>query len=581
MFVGVLLQAAGQNHLAFAQGTSNEFTLSQPAANSGGLVCGAKGGETIASKIASLSELGLLAKAVNATGFDVTLSGPGPMTFLAPTDDAFKSLGSRYAATSASLLDMDLYDLLQYHILAGQAIQSSVQLDDTSSDMSMSSNGGEDAPLNLVLNSTGAYVNGEAKVVKEIQTCNGEILVIDTVLLPPLQLSNSKANDQQDCEPGHCCDLQPPGDFGCDEQVNRFDKCGEEWMVTGGFCRKSCGRCSIKAMQNASITHDPSTAFVHDGILYQQWRYLGDSGRISSLDRSRFMKSKPDYEEVLTKHFQGPDPVSGYGSSGARMTGWFCAPQDGQYEFYLSSDDSSRLYVQQEPGDLEMEDIGRSSNIVAQIDGWKRRSQWEKGRQKRYFFEGENYFFEVHHKNGGGEGHIKLGVKLPDGTYKNPIPASFFTKDCAPKKKMMEEETSQAEYSSDQEMGEEESGVCACTRDGMVQSVIADDTSSKVNTGAPGCRLYASSEPIDRFGVFGQQMGERMGDYLHEEWGWSPTTGSLLAEWWSSGAAAAAYNPSGLTLTTQTKICYVENPATCPVAQESAQFAGAAYKVCG
>ena len=114
----------------------------------------------------------------------------------------------------------------------------------------------------------------------------------------------------------------------------------------------------------------------------------------------------------------------------------------------------------------------------------------------------------------------------------------------------------------------------------MVQSVDDADT-SKVNTGAPGCRLYSSSEPIDRFGIFGQQMGERMGDYLHEEWGWSPTTGSLLAEWWSSGAAATAYNPSGLTLTTQTKICYVESPAECPVAQESAQFAGAAYKVCG
>jgi len=281
------------------------------------------------------------------------------------------------------------------------------------------------------------------------------------------------------------------------------------------------------------------------------------------------MKSDPDYEQVLTTSFQGPDPVSGYGSSGARMTGWFCAPQDGQYEFFLSSDDSSRLYVQAEPGELQMSDVGVASSIVAQIDGWKRRSQWEKGRQKRYFFEGENYFFEVHHKNGGGSGHIKLGVKLPDGTSQFPIPASMFTRDCA--KKTPTEEYSQAE----QEIEVDESG-CACTRDGMVQSI--DDT-SKVNTGAPGCRLYSSSEPIDRFGIFGQQMGERMGDYLHEEWGWSPSTGSLLAEWWSNGAAAAAYNPSAVT--TQTKICYVESPSTCPVAQASAQFVGAAYKVCG
>ena len=140
-----------------------------------------------------------------------------------------------------------------------------------------------------------------------------------------------------DCLPGHCCDLHPvESQFNCEDQKN-WGKCEEEWMVVGGFCRKSCGRCSIKSMEDASISHDQSTAFVHEGILYQQWRNLGDSGRISSLDgsRSRFMKSPPDYEEVLTGVFQGPDPVSGYPHIGARMTGFFCAPMDGQYEFYL------------------------------------------------------------------------------------------------------------------------------------------------------------------------------------------------------------------------------------------------------
>ena len=77
--------------------------------------------------------------------------------------------------------------------------------------------------------------------------------------------------------------------------------------------------------------------------------------RVSGFQRttSPFMKREADYEEVIAGGgvFSAPPSQADYSQSGARMSGWFCPPQEGFYQFYLSSDDSSRLYI------LEEEDL--------------------------------------------------------------------------------------------------------------------------------------------------------------------------------------------------------------------------------
>lgn len=107
--------------------------------------------------------------------------------------------------------------------------------------------------------------------------------------------------------------------------------------------------------------------------------------------------------------------------------------QSGKYEFRLSSDDSSRLYIL--PSDLDIGDKDYSSYIhkqssIVKVDGWKRRSQYEGPKKKMKMKRGKSYFFEVHHKNGSGSGHLKLGVVLPNGDWLPTIPATMFTKHC-------------------------------------------------------------------------------------------------------------------------------------------------------
>jgi len=392
-----------------ARAQSNEaFSIMAPRSPSS---C-AGGGPTVSELVRSQPELSFLSKAIEVAGFDATLRG---QTFLAPVDSGWTKLTAleqqqqpqHGASASAvdSVLNMDLRALLERHVIDGPFSQSD------------------------------AAVVG-ASVIKRIDSCDGEIALIDKVLLPSNVGAGAGAISR--CKPGHCCDIEPPGDYGCSAQVE-WDKCDEAWMLEGGFCRASCNHCSVQSIRDATVGHHKGTAFLSEGILYQQWWYLGGSDRIESLySNDRFMIADPNYETVMLAAdggvFEGPRRETDAPNSGARMTGFFCPPEDGEYEFRLSSDDASRLFIL-EPGQLNLEDTEdyrravATSGSVAKVNGWKRPNRWSDG-GKVTMQRGHSYFFEVHHKNAGGVGHIKLGVRLPSGVWIEKIPAGMFTTQC-------------------------------------------------------------------------------------------------------------------------------------------------------
>lgn len=119
-----------------------------------------------------------LVTAVTAAGLAETLSGPGPYTVFAPTDDAFAKLP---ASTLDALLNPankgQLENILLYHVVAGEKLAaegvsvSSLTTLNTQ-DVSISTQGAD------------AFVNESMIVITDIQTSNGVIHVIDTVLIP-------------------------------------------------------------------------------------------------------------------------------------------------------------------------------------------------------------------------------------------------------------------------------------------------------------------------------------------------------------------------------------------------------------
>ena len=67
----------------------------------------------------------LLVEAVVAAGLDDDLSGPGPFTVFAPTNDAFAAAGID-SAFIASADPADLADILLYHVVEGEVDSGSV-----------------------------------------------------------------------------------------------------------------------------------------------------------------------------------------------------------------------------------------------------------------------------------------------------------------------------------------------------------------------------------------------------------------------------------------------------------------------
>jgi len=121
-----------------------------------------------------------LVAALQAAGLVETLSGEGPFTVFAPTDDAFAALP---AGTLDSLLlpenKQQLTDILLYHVVSGKVMAADV-VGLTSATTVL----GKD--LTITVKDGNVYLNDTVMVIiTDIEASNGVIHVIDAVLLPP------------------------------------------------------------------------------------------------------------------------------------------------------------------------------------------------------------------------------------------------------------------------------------------------------------------------------------------------------------------------------------------------------------
>ncbi len=117
-----------------------------------------------------------LVAAVQAAGLVETLSGDGPFTVFAPTDEAFAKLP---AGTVEGLLKdkAALSKILTYHVVAGK-----VMAKDVVGLTSAKTVGGGEVAIKVVGGKV--MINDSTVTVTDIETSNGVIHVIDTVLLP-------------------------------------------------------------------------------------------------------------------------------------------------------------------------------------------------------------------------------------------------------------------------------------------------------------------------------------------------------------------------------------------------------------
>ena len=133
------------------------------------------------------SDFSSLVSAVVKADLAGTLSGEGPFTVFAPTDDAFAALIAALGIAGLDDVPMEtLTSILTYHVLGDNVLSTEI------SEGSVNAVSGEALEVTI---DNAVMLNGTVKVVAtDIQGTNGVVHVIDAVLVPPSQKSNTIAD---------------------------------------------------------------------------------------------------------------------------------------------------------------------------------------------------------------------------------------------------------------------------------------------------------------------------------------------------------------------------------------------------
>ena len=132
--------------------------------------------KNLAETAAATPQLSTLTKLIKDAGLTGTLSGPGPYTVFAPTDEAFKAVP---AATMQALAQdkTRLQAVLSYHVIPAAVMAGEVKNGPVKTVQG----------ANLALSKSGTFVTVEDAVVTtaDVRATNGVMHIVDKVLIPP------------------------------------------------------------------------------------------------------------------------------------------------------------------------------------------------------------------------------------------------------------------------------------------------------------------------------------------------------------------------------------------------------------
>jgi uncharacterized surface protein with fasciclin (FAS1) repeats len=132
---------------------------------------------TIVEVASANEDFETLVAAVTAAGLAETLSGEGPFTVFAPTDEAFEALPE--GVLDALLLPENkdaLTSILTYHVLGDEVMAADVTAGDVET---------LEGSTIAITTDDGVKVNEATVIATDVDASNGVIHVIDAVLVPP------------------------------------------------------------------------------------------------------------------------------------------------------------------------------------------------------------------------------------------------------------------------------------------------------------------------------------------------------------------------------------------------------------
>lgn len=177
------------------------------------------------------------------------------------------------------------------------------------------------------------------------------------------------------------------------------------------------GAPSLGASGTITIQVLPAGSFPDNGIYQQVWTGIsGDS--LSSLTGHANYPFRPSSVRTLADFESGQNFADNYGS---RVRALLTPPVTGEYRFYLSSDDHSRLLLGSGP-------TAAGAVQIASIAGWSAYDVWDNYASQRSLpvtlVAGQQYYIETLQKEGGGGDHVQVAWTGPGIETITVIPGS-------------------------------------------------------------------------------------------------------------------------------------------------------------
>jgi hypothetical protein len=147
--------------------------------------------------------------------------------------------------------------------------------------------------------------------------------------------------------------------------------------------------------------------------------YNGASGTLSSLRNLPNYPDRPDSTGYLTNAFESPSNIGDY--YGQRVRGYVVPPANGNYTFWIASDDNSALF-------LSTDDQPANQTLIASVNFWTSVRQWDREPNQQSspisLEAGKIYYIEALMAEGSGGDNLAVKWQLPSGAQEVPIPAS-------------------------------------------------------------------------------------------------------------------------------------------------------------
>ena len=156
-----------------------------------GLVFGAAQAQNMPATVVDIAtssdDFSTLVAAVVQADLAGVLSGEGPFTVFAPTNEAFAAALQALGITAEELLaSPDLAGILTYHVVAGKLMAADVLAAVEAGGGTATVETVNGAPITVTVMDGKVMINGVATVtVVDLEAGNGVVHVIDAVILPP------------------------------------------------------------------------------------------------------------------------------------------------------------------------------------------------------------------------------------------------------------------------------------------------------------------------------------------------------------------------------------------------------------